>query len=501
MSRSRKTTKAPTNTFDRIPSGWKRKFQHDDDRESHTPIPTQVISNEEFVPLKQTAQQRKVEARINELADSYAPKAGLSRRDYLRTSAGLAVSFMAMNEVFGGYFKVDAAEAAESAATAEMWPKREFIFDAQLHHVKRGVPGPLGFRKMTAMLNLNQDLVGVEPKAGDLELENFTKEVFFDSDTVMGIITGADISGDERMNILPTEDIMFTRNTLNELAGSQRMLGHGLASPNLPGGLDRIAQQAEELKPDGWKCYTGIPIYPWLLDDEEIAYPFYELAMKYGIKNISIHKGLPLPGTAEVHCRPGDVKKAALDWPELNFIIYHSGFKSLSNELPPGDDFMLETDHLDWTSDLIKDRQETPEMTNVYMELGSCFGHTAVTHPRMCGHLMAQLIRDFGADHVIWGTDCIWWGSPQWQIEALRRFQIPDDLAERWGYADITDEDKAQIFGLNAARLYGVDVDAARTAFPDDSLSRLKTQYQQEGAIPSNTQYGWVIDDAATTPI
>ena len=131
-------------------------------------------------------------------------------------------------------------------------------------------------------------------------------------------------------------------------------------------------------------------------------------------------------------------------------------------------------------------------MTNVYMELGTSFGHTVITHPNVCGHLLGQIIKAFGVDHVIFGTDSIWWGSPQWQIEAMRRFQIPEQLQEEYGYAPLTDLDRQKILGLNAARLFGVDVDAARHAFPDDGIARLKAQYAAEGGEPSNTQYGWV---------
>ena len=103
------------------------------------------------------------------------------------------------------------------------------------------------------------------------------------------------------------------------------------------------------------------------------------------------------------------------------------------------------------------------------------------------------MIGAFGADHVIWGTDCIWWGSPQWLIEAFRRFQIPEQLQERYGYAAITDQDRELIFGRNLAGIYGVDVDAARRAFPSDSISQMKAAYLHKGAEPSNTAYGWVV--------
>ncbi len=132
-------------------------------------------------------------------------------------------------------------------------------------------------------------------------------------------------------------------------------------------------------------------------------------------------------------------------------------------------------------------------MTNVYMELGSTFGLMVITHPMLCAHVLGMVIQAFGADHVLWGTDSIWWGSPQWQIEALRRLEMPEQLSKRFGYAPLTPEVKRQIFGLNAARLYGVDPAAKRNPIPNDYIDRLKQLYRESGtAAPSNTQYGWV---------
>ncbi len=86
----------------------------------------------------------------------------------------------------------------------------------------------------------------------------------------------------------------------------------------------------------------------------------------------------------------------------------------------------------------------------------------------------------------------MWWGSPQWVIDAFKRFQISDEICEKFGYAKLTKADKAKIFGLNAARVYGVDVKAARNAFPKDALSRVKTAYLGDGGQRENAAYGWV---------
>jgi uncharacterized protein len=113
----------------------------------------------------------------------------------------------------------------------------------------------------------------------------------------------------------------------------------------------------------------------------------------------------------------------------------------------------------------------------------------------MCQHGMARNIKYYGADHVLWGTDCLWWGSPQWAIDAFKRFQISDELCEKFGYKKITKEDKAKIFGLNAAKIYGIDVKAKRNALPADALERLKLAYLENGGERSNAAYGWVRSD------
>src|ERR1043166_6368019 len=104
----------------------------------------------------------------------------------------------------------------------------------------------------------------------------------------------------------------------------------------------------------------------------------------------------------------------------------------------------------------------------------------------MCQHLIGKNVKHYGADHVIWGTDCLWWGSPQWVIEAFKRFQISAELCDKFGYQKLTEDDKAKVFGLNAAKIYGVDVATQRKAFPADTLSKLKQTYLSHGGQRSN---------------
>jgi len=113
----------------------------------------------------------------------------------------------------------------------------------------------------------------------------------------------------------------------------------------------------------------------------------------------------------------------------------------------------------------------------------------------LCMHGMGKNVKIYGADHVIWGTDCLWWGSPQWAIEAFKRFQISDELCEKFGYSKITKEDKAKIFGLNAARIYGVDVKEKRNPLSPDIVAKAREAYPQTGMLRENAAYGWVRAD------
>jgi uncharacterized protein len=473
-----------------------RKCDADDKAGNVFPLPTQVVSNEEFYPIPQTAAQQKVESCLVDLADRSSKRLGVTRRQFLLSSGGMAGAFVALNSVFGKFFEVDARELFEPAAYAEKWPKKEFIFDIQTHHVAAGRKAMpiLGFRRMGE--RFNPALAGRNHQMEDLYLANYIKEIFLDSDTLVAVITGYPAVSDNT-NILPAAEMIGTRTEINGLAKSRRLISHGLFSPDLgPQDLESMQRQADVLKVEAWKGYPGQPLGPgrdgWWMDDEQVAYPAYEYARKSGIKTICVHKGLPLPGFDIDHCSPRDVPKAAMDFPDLTFIVYHSGFRSLQDSMLAVADGFKTSSYVPWVSDLCKARKENPKLTNVYMELGSTFGQLVITEPLLCGHVLGMIIQAFGEDHVLWGTDSIWWGSPQWQIEAFRRFQMPPELMSRFGYKPLTDEVKQKIFGLNAARVYGVDVNAKLNSIFEDSISKLKQKYSASGIAPSNTQYGWV---------
>jgi predicted TIM-barrel fold metal-dependent hydrolase len=479
---------------------WKRKCDVDAERGIATPVPMQIVSNEEFAPPPQSEEQRRVEHVLSDLAARNARKLGISRRRFLSTTGGMATAFVALNSVFGRFFDVDASEMLEPAAYAEKWPKGQFVFDVQTHHVAAGrqiaKPPLLVYREVGGAWG-NPALVGRKHAWEDVYLANYVKEIFLDSDTSVAVITGLPAK-DETQSVLPPDRMIETRAEVNGLARSRRIVAHGLFSPDLgTKNMEDMHRQAEQLKIEAWKGYPGLPLGEgskgWWMDDEKVAYPAYEYSRKVGIKTICVHKGLALPEWDEQHSSPRDVPKAAADFPGLDFLIYHAAFKSPADAREAVEDGFKTKTYVPWVSDLCEARKKNPKMTNVYMELGTTFGMTVISQPLLCAYLLGMMIDAFGDDHVLWGTDSIWWGSPQWQIEAFRRFEMPEDLQKRFGFKPLTPAVKEKILGLNAARVYGIDVRARLEAIPNDAVTKLREKYRAAGGAPSNTQYGWVV--------
>jgi hypothetical protein len=268
----------------------------------------------------------------------------------------------------------------------------------------------------------------------------------------------------------------------------------------------------------------------WRHDDPDVAYPTFELIQKNyeklkdkrpGFNNICVHKGLA-PGPPDPkRGHPDDLPKAARDWPKLNFISYHaciqpSFFLADTLEEVQAGKLRGGVPNISWTTEYAQLVQNLP---NCYAEIGTTWASSIVTFPTVAAHLMGQLMKFMGPDQIIFGSDSLWYGSPQWQIEAMWRFSIPDEMRQQYGYPQLTEAAKRKILGLNAARLYGIPGAAAAAGkgvyrpvpsnfaalipnelktlleFPGytaDNLSKLRQRYAELGGARSNTRYGWV---------
>jgi uncharacterized protein len=475
-----------------------------------SPIPTQSVSSDEFMPAPQTAKQREFEARVKQYGTELARHQGMSRRAFFKTAAGMAAAFVAMNDTYGALYAVSPAEAAtpEMAAERAKELSTQFIMDMHTHFLRDDtrLTAFMRLREAVGKAGWNPALAGKPQTIEDLKFANYFKELFLDSDTKVACISGAPSDVPEDW-FLTNEMKAEARARINSEAGSRRLFSHAIFTPGQPGWLEQVDRVIAELKPDSFKGYTigdnthkDLSKYPWRMDDEKVVYPFYERCQKAGLVNICVHKGLFAPSVEQkfphllAHADVRDVGQAAKDWPQLNFIIYHSGYRFVGGGKPEEAWAQFEqTGRVEWVTDLAEIPQRYG-VTNVYGDLGQIFAQSTMAHPRLCAAMLGMMIRGLGADHVCWGTDAIWTGSPQWQIEALRRLEIPEDMQKQYGFEPLGPADgpvKTAILGGNNARLYKYPIQK-KAELAGDRFAQLKAQYEQSGPDRSNRTYGYI---------
>lgn len=476
-----------------------------------SPIPTQSVSSDEFMPARQSRKQREFEARVKAYGDELARHQGMPRRRFFQTAAGMAAAFLAMNDTFGPVFGVSRAEAAtpEMAAERAAGLSGQFIMDMHTHFLHDGtrLAGFVRAREAVGRAGWNPALAGKPQTLDDLKYANYFKEVFLDSDTKVALISGS-ASYHPQDWFLTNADKRDARARINASSGgTRRALSHLIFTPGVPGALERFEQELAELKPDSIKGYTigdntnkPMAKWPWRMDDEKLAYPYYERAQKAGIRNICVHKGLFPPHTERNfphllgYAHVADVGQAARDWPQLNFVIYHSGYRFAAGGRTADAWAQVErTGRVEWVNDLA----EIPArygVKNVYGDLGQIFAQSTMADPNLAAFMLGTLVKGLGAHHVVWGTDAIWTGSPQWQIEALRRLEIPEAMRQRYGFEPLGEADgpvKRAIFGENNARLYDY-TPQQRAALQSDEVTLARARYEAEGTSRSNLAYGYV---------
>ena len=428
------------------------------------PFPVSDVSNGEWCPRPPHARQRLAARLIAEECARRARRHGLTRAQFLRTAAATVTAFWVLDRIHGG--DSDAASAMpirrehvdDLDAARELLAEQYFVMDVQTHHVDLNLPNAnffCGIRFGERFQDLGKTCAEKLPLLGQA---NFVKEVFVDSETDVAVISGVP-SG----VLLPPETMADTRDLVNATAGSMRALSQAMIDPKAPAGtstaLDSLPHQVQDLGATGLKCYTYNG--DWWLDDEQVSYPMLDAATRHGITLVNCHKGLPnltfFPTSGE-YVRTRDFPKAVRDWPNLKFCAYHAGY------------FPDEGGNSEFLR--VARSLEPRHRRNLYAEIGSSFAIALLDGgPRHAALFVGRLLRVLGSRNVLWGTDSVWWGSPQWQIDAFKMLRMPRDLRERYRLPALTRRVKRRILGLNAARLYGVDPRAARAAVAGDRIA------------------------------
>lgn len=386
--------------------------------------------------------------RIKGIIDEYAKKRRLDRRSFLKTASGFAAAMLAVNKVSGmKFFEVSEAEAIDEAAAAEYSTGSEFIIDMHTHVGWRKA----GFTKENTtergmwFVKLLDDLgksMGLPNGLRDMDVDGFGRLLYKESDTAMAIVNMFGFREDYGgMDMNPIEEVAEAR---NRWPNRTILLGGGLTiNQGMSETLERLDHFIKDLKISGLKLYTfdSTPKKGWWFDDEK-AYPLWEKCQKEGIKVIGCHKGIPFGQFMARYSHAEDLDRVADDFLDINWVAFHSGWP--------------------YHHEIAALKAFKPQRTNLWCELGSTFAATVTNRPIECAHILGTLIRDLGADRVLWGTDSPLWGKAQWQIEAFRKFQIPDQLAEGYGYPKLTDEIKRKILGENCAKLFGINIEEKR---------------------------------------
>ena len=203
-----------------------------------TPIPTQVVSSDEYFPFPQTEKQRELQARLLSLGDDLAKNQGLSRRRFFQTAAGMAASYVALNETFGNFFDATRAEAATPSIADGRADslKDQFIMDMHTHFLRDDtrLTNFVKMREAVGRAGWNRDLSEKEQTIDDLKYDNYIREVFLDSDTKIALISSAP-SDIEQDWFLTNEQMIQARDRVNKRFGSRRLFAHAIFTPGQPG--------------------------------------------------------------------------------------------------------------------------------------------------------------------------------------------------------------------------------------------------------------------------
>jgi hypothetical protein len=231
-----------------------------------------------------------------------------------------------------------------------------------------------------------------------------------------------------------------------------RMRMYGAVSP-LEGmkAIEDLERQVEEWHITGVKLYpvdfVDGKLRPWAMNDERVLYPLLERCRDLGVKVVAVHKAVPLGDAPTQAFRPDDVDYPAHDFPELNFEIVHGGFA-----------FVEETAF------------QLARFENIYVNLEATTG-LLLRSPARFARIIGELLVWGGPAKIVWGTGtavC----HPAPLIEAFENFQLPDELVQGFGYPQLTEATKRDIFASNFIRMHDLDAETLTAAIKGDEISK-----------------------------
>jgi uncharacterized protein len=495
---------------------------------------------------EQTPRERLIRQRILEQAEAGARKHGIDRRQFLASSMGVATSLAAINWVAacaakenpvvprgpisggagmpsvptpatpngragaGGAPGVGGASGGSSGVSSPVSnaggtsggggvggvytvgepmdlactdglmlnAEQEFVFDLQTHHVERvNSSSYMSFlRSFQEQSSCGMDLAGCFSRQMYMDL------LFLQSNTTLAMLSA--VPAIESELILTNDDMMASRDSINQLAHSQRVViqGQVLPNDNLQKQLDGMHRLVDEVGIVCWKVHTewgpgnvwgNAPNGYWL-DDEEFGIPFIEKARETGVKAFCCHKGLPAPLFNSEYCSPRDIGPVAKAYPDTHWVVYHSAFGFGGGPFGGGEGAYQDgsMSGIDSMITMMKDNGIGPNQ-NVYAELAGVW-NAVMTNPTQAAHIIGKLLLHVGENNLLWGSDAIWTARPQPYVESFWNFEITQEFQDMYGYPALTPEIKRKVLGLNSARVFNIDPVARRCKIEEGAMASLK---------------------------
>jgi predicted TIM-barrel fold metal-dependent hydrolase len=432
----------------------------------------QQLSSDEYDPQAYSEADRTVVARTAEALREKADRYRLDP-DAWSLASKTAAGLISLNQEYGEeFFRVEPTAVLDAGAAAASFAGTGVVVDVQTHFV---APHCKTLERPEYVINLYREIMpSWWTEIDDLtsfDLASYIRNVFLETEVGVAILTSNPGIGDRRM--LWNDEMAASRALINGFAGSQRLLNHAVVHADIAEELATMSEWLEELKPSAWKVYTPGRMSRqgwtdgWMLDDEVYGIPFLERVRKLGLKRLCIHKGISMLAD---NGSPADIGPAAVRFPDIQFLVYHSGYEFLGPNSPPEGAY-TEATAMYGINRLIHScvKAGLGSGANVYPEIGSTW-FAVIRRPIEACHVIGKLIKYFGEDNVIWGSDSIWYGSQQPLIDAFRSLQIPDWMCEEFGYAKLTPAVREKVLGGNAARVYGIDTAKVAAEMSTDDL-------------------------------
>lgn len=461
------------------------------DEDPGLPIEFGQCSNGEYEPEPITPDRIEMERLARSEIESAIRRTGMDRRQFLRSAAALAICLGAIESMAASplgssgsrWYPFDPSAGLDIAAARATLGPTQFVFDVQGHLLEYDLdPSTRGDwfwgRQFPQARCEDED----DPRAC-FATNHFLEEIFVRSDTTMVALSGLPINPEG--SPLSNEVMEETRQLVKALSGDERIVVNALALPQTAsfGAVEEeMEKTVAENRVAGWKTFTHFPTnLGWWLDDHDpnlpqVGHVFLDKLVELGTPVLFVHKGLS--GGAR-YGSPEDVGPAAKAHPDVSFVVYHSGFEVNRREGP-----YTEAKAKVGVNRLITSlrRAGVGPGENVYAELGSTWWHL-LRRPDEAAHVLGKLLLAFGEKNIVWGTDSIFYGSPQGQIDAFRAFQIPPEMRERHGYPELTRGAKARILAWNAVNLYGIEAITDPVGFTREELELARVEHP----VPTRT--------------